>query len=729
MTAGIKAGEAYVEIGVRLQALQRGLRRAEAQLAGFAGRTRQMAGALLGAGGLLGLPQLIAARIGASFEDEMAKVRAVTRASADDFAKLNAEAERLGASTSFTATEVASAMKELGKAGFDTNQILASTAAMLDLARGSETDLATAAAITSKTLRGFGLEADQARRVSDVLAVAATSSSTTVTELGEALKYVAPIASAADESLEDTAAALAVLANNGIAGTMAGTGLARAFKNLTQVDTQEKLHSIGVEALDSAGNLRPLIDIMDDLDQATLGIGTGKRLGIFEILFGRGQASALKISDSSLQVRRMANDMRNAGGAAKKMSDTMDDTLGGSMRMFLSAAEGAAIAFTKQVTPALRTFLGYARTGANIISQFIRENKDLAVGLLKVTGAIIGVGTALLAISASASIAAFALGGIASLAAGISAVVTPITLLAGALGIVALLAGEAFGVIDLGITEMIQSFRVGGASISAWMQVIWARIAQAWLGARDLIGIAWDSLKLSAEEVGGAIYRSLAGIAQKIAEAFWTSVRSVVDAIATLAGSTVNAAYQLDLIDDKELVAAEESLKKLREIGKEGGKGAADFYDESIADSATASEKRWEEFYKRRDELAEKSAAREKRFAGIEAEIFRRDESRPDVLREKISGIYDRVTKPFTELPEKAQDALDRVKAAAKERKPSSAPEIASAANVLGTFSSEAARLNLQLNRKDDEERKKTNRHLDKIARDVGKLVATAAVV
>lgn len=156
-----------------------------------------------------------AVKVAVDFEAEMSRVKAISGATGSDFEKLQAQAEELGAATSFSATEAASGMENLASAGFTVNQIMDAMPGLLDLAASDNLDLATAADIAASTLNGFGLEASQAAHVADVLAKAAADTNAGITDTGEAMKYIAPVAATMGQSLEEVTAAIGLMSNAG----------------------------------------------------------------------------------------------------------------------------------------------------------------------------------------------------------------------------------------------------------------------------------------------------------------------------------------------------------------------------------------------------------------------------------------------------------------------------------------------------------------------------------
>ncbi len=274
---GIKAGKAYVELGVSNAKLVRGLRSAERKLKAFGSSVRGIGSKLVGLGSLLASPLAASVKIFAGFADKMAEVRAVTAASTDQFAKLEATAKDLGATTSFTASQVSEAMKFLGMAGFNTEGILAGIPAVLNLARSGAIDLGIAADIASDVGSAFGMAADQIGHIADVLAQTSSSANTNIQMMGESLKYAGSIAKAAGQSLEDTAAAIGALGNSGIKASSAGTDLALILKKIGG-EARGALSKLGVQSVDAEGNIRSVLDVMKDLGQATSAMSDSQRL-------------------------------------------------------------------------------------------------------------------------------------------------------------------------------------------------------------------------------------------------------------------------------------------------------------------------------------------------------------------------------------------------------------------------------------------------------------------
>ncbi|MDT2260792.1 phage tail tape measure protein [Paenibacillus larvae] len=170
----------------------------------------------------------------------MSEVKAISGATGEDFEKLKAKAEELGANTKFSASEAASGLKYMAMAGWDTKQMLAGIDGVMMLAAASGEDLGLVSDIVTDSMTAFGLAADQAGKFADILAAASSKSNTNVAMLGESFKYVAPVAGALGYSAEDTAVALGLMANAGIKASQSGTSLRSALTNLASPTKEMK---------------------------------------------------------------------------------------------------------------------------------------------------------------------------------------------------------------------------------------------------------------------------------------------------------------------------------------------------------------------------------------------------------------------------------------------------------------------------------------------------------
>ena len=364
------------------------------------------------------------------FEDAMAKVGALARADKKDLAALTAQARQLGRDTVFTANQAAEGMQFLAMAGFSTEKVMAAMPGLLDLAAAGAIDLGRASDISSNILSAFKINASDMGRVSDTLAYTFTTSNTTLETLGETMKYVGPVAAAVNMSLEDTAAAVGLLGNVGIQGTQAGTALRAALLRLSAPPkqaaealleltgegveglddlmaevggAQQALSSLGVKTKDSAGNLRPMVEILEELNLKMADMGTGEKMEKIKKIFGANASAAMvalmeqagktvdengnRIVDSygrqSTALRKYMEDINKSAGTGARIAKQMNDTTGGSLRVMRSAFEDVAIVTGNLFAPAIRSLAGAMVTGANAVSAFMEKYPGLskAIGL------------------------------------------------------------------------------------------------------------------------------------------------------------------------------------------------------------------------------------------------------------------------------------------------------------------------------------------------------------
>lgn len=278
----------------------------------------------------------------ANFSQEMSTLRAISGATGDEFQALREEAKRLGAETRFSATQAAQGMTELARAGFDTQEILASTTDMLTLAQAGGIELGQAAEIAAISLSGFRLEADQAGRVADVLAAAADRTQSSVASLGDGMAYVAPIAAGLGVQFEEAVAAMGALSDAGLQGSMAGTGLRQVLSSLEAPSgTAIKiLRDLGVSTDQVRVSQVGLTQALQVLRDA--GMTTGQALQVFG---DRGGPAFEVLAGAIPNLRQLNEELENSSGYAAEVARIMDDNLNGAILSVRSAVEALIIAF------------------------------------------------------------------------------------------------------------------------------------------------------------------------------------------------------------------------------------------------------------------------------------------------------------------------------------------------------------------------------------------------
>tara|TARA_R110000824_G_scaffold85121_3_gene211820 strand:+ start:11131 stop:14517 length:3387 start_codon:yes stop_codon:yes gene_type:complete len=272
--------------------------------AGIAGITRVLSGSI---------------KIAKEFEQGNANLASVLGVTASEIGALTDDAKRLGAATSFSATQVSSLQTEFAKLGFNEQEILNATEATLDLAAATGADLGEAAAVAGATLGGFGLDASETGRVADVMAKSFSTSALDLEKFKEAMKGAAPAAKAVGVDVEQTTALLGTLANAGISGSKAGNNLKTSFINLNAAGLTLE------EGLEKVAN-------------------SEDKLGTAAKLVGKNAAASfLVLADGVDVTKELEKGLNNAGGAAKKMADEQLNTLEGKTKILNSAWEGLVL--------------------------------------------------------------------------------------------------------------------------------------------------------------------------------------------------------------------------------------------------------------------------------------------------------------------------------------------------------------------------------------------------
>ena len=321
----------------------------------------------------------IAARsfgVAADFEQSMAKVAAVSGATGKQFQMLEQDAMRLGSATRFTATEVSGLQLEFAKLGFTSDEITKVTESTLALAQASGSDLARSAEVAGATLRGFGLEAEETGRVTDVMAASFSGTALDMESFADSMKYVAPVAKSAGLSIEQTTALLGTLANAGIKGSQAGTSLRRIISELgaTGGDVSKAIEDLAQKGLN-------LADAKDEVGRTA-------------------QSALLVLSKGTATTAELGEAFSNAQGKAKQMAGVMDDTSRGALARMQSAIEGAQISMGKVLAPIVEKLAGFV---SNLASKFQQLSPAVKKTLVIVGGLAAALGPVMVLVSSMAT--------------------------------------------------------------------------------------------------------------------------------------------------------------------------------------------------------------------------------------------------------------------------------------------------------------------------------------
>lgn len=336
-----------------------------------------------------------AAKVGMDFEAQMSRVQAISGATGNEFDKLKEQAIDLGASTAFSAKESAEGMENLASAGFSTNEIMSAMPGMLDLAASSGEDLASSADIAASTLRGFGLEADQAGHVADVLAKNAADTNAAVADTGEAMKYAAPMAHALGLSLEETAASIGIMSNAGIKGSQAGTTLRGALTRLTKPTKQviDAMDEIGITFFDNEGKMKSLSTIIGELQQKTANLTSEQKNSNLAAIFGTEALSGMLalVDAGPQQLESLTNSLKNSDGAASDMAKTMQNNAKSAIEQMFGSLETAGIKLEEGFAPVITNVANKVGELADKFANLSPETQQAIVKFVALTAATGGV--------------------------------------------------------------------------------------------------------------------------------------------------------------------------------------------------------------------------------------------------------------------------------------------------------------------------------------------------
>ncbi|ARF67594.1 phage tail tape measure protein [Paenibacillus larvae subsp. pulvifaciens] len=335
----------------------------------------------------------------ADFEQQMSKVKAISGATGEDFQRLNETARHLGATTKFTATQAGEGMEYLALAGWKTNDIISAMPGMLDLAAAGALDLGRAADIVSDTMQAFGLDASTATHAADVFAYAQANANTNVEQMGEAMKYLSPIAHALGWSLEESSAATMSLANSGLKGSIAGQAFASSLARLAKPTKRMAglMKKTGMEFFDAEGKMKSMPELVAEIEKGTKGMTEQQRSAALSVLFGAEAYKhwAILLDTGSGKLKDMTKNLQNCDGTAEQMSKTMIDNLYGSIEIFKSGVSEVAIKLGNHFIPSIRKGVdaltkfveGLGKIDPNKVEIFVKV-AGTAVGIIATAGAI-----------------------------------------------------------------------------------------------------------------------------------------------------------------------------------------------------------------------------------------------------------------------------------------------------------------------------------------------------
>lgn len=513
-------------------------------------------------------------KVGSDFEAQMSRVQAISGATGDELKALTDQAIDLGATTAFSAGEAAEGMENLASAGFNTQEIMSAMPGLLDLAASSGAELGTASEIAASAIRGFGLAASDAGHVADVFAEAAARTNAQTEDMGEAMKYIAPVAKAMGQSLEETAAAVGIMSDAGIKGSQAGTSLRSALSRLAKPTEVmlTKMGELGLSFYDAQGNMLPLNGIIEQLETNMAGLTQEQRNNALITLFGQESLSGMLalMERGPEELRALTESFEDCDGAAAEMAETMLDNTKGSVEEMMGSIETLAIRLQQVMAPAVTAVVQKITEFVNKLSSLSPETLQMIV---TIAGVVAALGPLLLIIGKLSS----AIGSIISLVGGAGGLSAVLTALTGPIGIViaAIAALVTAWVTDFGgIREKTAEIF---EAIKSVFTTAWEFISNLWnenfLNIQNIAQTVWSNIEL----IFSTAFNLISNVFQIFAALFqgdWDTAWNLVKEGASLIWETIKTLFSnfLNLLVDtlihigvRLLQAAKDTFNKVKE--------------------------------------------------------------------------------------------------------------------------------------------------------------------
>lgn len=417
------------------------------------------------AGGAIAAGLGVAVNKSMDFEAQVSRVGAIAGATGSDLQGLRDSALELGASTSKSATEVATGQEALAALGMTAQEVIGAMPGVISAAESSGADMAQTAEVMGSALNIFGLEATESTRVADILAQTANASAADINDMGYALKYAGPVAANLGVSMEELSASIGIMTNAGLDGSSAGTSLRAGLLSLLKPskENQKTMDAMGLSMTDANGKFVGIKGVVEQLNSSMDGMTDAQKTATLASLVGTEASSGFLalMSAGPSEIDKFTTSLENSEGASATAAAAMKDNLKGALEELGGAFETAQISIGTALTPAIQAV-------AAVLQGLMDKFNSLSPGMQQfiAIGAAVTAGVLLLAAGLGALLAAAgfvasgiaALGGAAAIAGGALAVITsPVTLVIA--GLVAL--GAAF----VALYAKSETFRAGVTSV------------------------------------------------------------------------------------------------------------------------------------------------------------------------------------------------------------------------------------------------------------------------
>ena len=339
----------------------------------------------------------------ANFESSMSQVQATMGITKDFMSKVNGQsvntmdtlsklAKKMGAETAFSASECAEALNYLALAGYDTEQMCNTLPTVLNLAAAGDIALADASDMVTDAMSALGMGVDEAETMVDQMAKTASTTNTSVAQLGEGILTIGATAKSIKGGTAELNTALGILANNGIKGAEGGTHLRNIILSLQNPTDKAaaQMEALGISVYDSEGNMRSMNDILGDLNKSMDGMTSAEKSNIIGTIFNKTDLSSVNalLANTGSTWDSLQKSITESGGAAQQMADTQLDNLQGQITILKSALEGLAISFGELLMPAIKQIVGWVQKFVDWLNGLSEGTKKTIVTIALLAAAL-----------------------------------------------------------------------------------------------------------------------------------------------------------------------------------------------------------------------------------------------------------------------------------------------------------------------------------------------------
>ena len=322
-------------------------------------------------------------------KDSMSKVNGQSVNTMDTLSKL---AKKMGAETAFSASECAEALNYLALAGYDTEQMCNTLPTVLNLAAAGDIALADASDMVTDAMSALGMGVDEAETMVDQMAKTASTTNTSVAQLGEGILTIGATAKSIKGGTAELNTALGILANNGIKGAEGGTHLRNIILSLQNPTDKAaaQMEALGISVYDSEGNMRSMNDILGDLNKSMDGMTSAEKSNIIGTIFNKTDLSSVNalLANTGETWDSLQKSITESGGAAQQMADTQLDNLQGQITILKSALEGLAISFGELLMPAIKQIVGWVQKFVDWLNGLSEGTKKTVVTIALLAAAL-----------------------------------------------------------------------------------------------------------------------------------------------------------------------------------------------------------------------------------------------------------------------------------------------------------------------------------------------------